>query len=195
LRYTSTGPLSSQGRLPRLQREQSRGPPRGPYREGWAATPLELSPRTLRSSLNCRPSYGPHSIGRRALARRVPGPQTPLFEPSPSGVPFRNPCFHPPVTASGLRSCLAVKVPAQRSLSLGELRSTSSKGLSENPQRLVSGRAATCLRPRHCPTPAFLLSATPQAGARHVARMGSVLAPAGGGRRRPVWQVSRQVLG
>ena len=44
VRLQFAGPLSSRGRPSRLQaKQQPLGPPHGPYREGWAATP----PRTL----------------------------------------------------------------------------------------------------------------------------------------------------
>jgi hypothetical protein len=33
---------------------QPLGPPRGPFREGWSATPPRTLPRTVRSGVNCR---------------------------------------------------------------------------------------------------------------------------------------------
>ncbi len=55
--------LRSRGRPRRLQgKVQAPGPPRGPYREGRAAAPLELSPRTVRFSLKCRPNIATHSV-------------------------------------------------------------------------------------------------------------------------------------
>ena len=53
------------------------GQARGPYREGRVAAPLELSPRTMRSCLNCRSNFGPHS--------KADGPQA---LPSRGGLPL-----------------------------------------------------------------------------------------------------------
>jgi hypothetical protein len=40
---------------------QGLGPPRGPYREGRTAAPRRALPRTVRSRLECRLFYAPHS--------------------------------------------------------------------------------------------------------------------------------------
>jgi len=56
--------LRSRGRPWRLQKNaQAAGPPRGPYREGRAAAPLGLSPRTVRSLWAVRLNFATHSIG------------------------------------------------------------------------------------------------------------------------------------
>ena len=58
----SFAPPRSRGRPSPLQSAgQVLGPPRGPYREGRAAAPPRTLPRTVRSWVNCRLSYAPHS--------------------------------------------------------------------------------------------------------------------------------------
>jgi len=51
------------GRPSPLQGARQRlGPPHGAYREGRAAAPPRTLPRTVRSWVNCRLSYAPHSM-------------------------------------------------------------------------------------------------------------------------------------
>ena len=106
--YNPAGPLSSQGRLPRLQEDTGKrgalpaagGQARGPYRGGRAAAPLELSPRTVRPGRNCRLSFIAAKITQLTIPfvrRKVRSEQGVVFDVAAGAAPRLPPAPSPAI--------------------------------------------------------------------------------------------------